>query len=1247
MDQPKPTTNKAKNETPGLSGAPKSPNPGDGPPQVSTAATNTASKPNGTQPDPPTASQSAGDQQTSSATKVAPSTTPADATELAIKKPVATAQEPKSASKPLPGPEVPLVPSNTAQTSTDVKQKDPGDAAKPKVSKTPSGLPEFEHIEQKHLGLRQLVAPPETEDIDADVVFVHGIGAHPYNTWRHKITKTNWLDDKTMLPADLPKSRILFFGYQSAWYGPNAVRQTVNTAADQLLNALMGRLRENCPERPIIFVAHCFGGLIVQRAFHIAHSHRSNFPGLIDAITGLIFLGTPHSGVDGNSSLSTQGDIYRAIVAAQVKTHFETLETMTHNNQMLHGIVQDFNQVLKNEVKVQPHIYSFFEMYASSVGKIAGMGNMPQEFVVTQSSATVYGHGSTGLNANHFNMNTFEDNQDANYDAVCQQIVRMVKLARENQEKRKQEDSRFSQSHSHLPHLAKLPIPIRKDGHFVERADILGLIDRKFHDENGAVVALTGGLGTGKTHVAVEYAYRYCIENPGAHIHWIDASSAEQFEFSYKRIADGLQFRLRDANSPQDVVRDVCHALKKSTDSQWLMVVDGLDDDASLNWIKDGTPNDERTLWDFIPRGRHSTVLVTTREARLARRFAGKPQFVIDVAPLSGKDAAFMILGRKTTDKQKYDQAKELAKKLGGTAGALALPHAYRTKVDGKINLKEYEDMLKLPESQKQDTTGNAVLAWRRLFRVLEKKHRDAANLLCSVGVLDVQSIPKDFFQKADWKLTRTLEVYGMIERSADDRFIRVTGIVRLCLQRYLEEAKEKELVEEKVLDQLSQALKDGDHELDDALLPSILAALRFQPKHSDGKKAAAILHLKVAQYYQQIGRLEVARTHFEKALTPRPTDPQQPPRYFLTAKDVETARQALGNLGLDQKTMPVAVSKKPSSRACFIPNPQELRSELRFLEESSGREHTSTIQKLAELAVLRLAHPSARQPSKTKANNLANTRGLPATTSGSPAPGTLGNNNPSDNGSFSSAPQSEDAPEDDPAVLFERLLESAINTHGPNTMRTANAHYSLAIAYERQEDFPKSEQHFSKAIAIARDRLGPESPECLRMLRALACLYARQGNTQAEQMFALTLQNQIKVLGDTHPETLITRHNVALFLEEAEEWEAAGQELERILGLQGYWLGRDAPETLHTAQSLALNYAARNKRKEAEDLFRATLATQEQVLGETHVDTMTTAERLREFLENAQGDGGKGDKGAKKEDNDKKGVKDGKKGKK
>ncbi|KAK4171315.1 hypothetical protein QBC36DRAFT_199608, partial [Triangularia setosa] len=141
------------------------------------------------------------------------------------------------------------------------------------------------------------------------IVSVHGIAAHPLRIWKHKKTGVHWLKGRSMLPKTLSNARILYFGYQSAWYGPNSVRQTVNRAADQLLNSLVsGQLREpysnvchtwNCPDHPIIFIAHCIGG------FHVAHAQRSNFPGLIDAITGLIFLGTTHSDMDGNSALST------------------------------------------------------------------------------------------------------------------------------------------------------------------------------------------------------------------------------------------------------------------------------------------------------------------------------------------------------------------------------------------------------------------------------------------------------------------------------------------------------------------------------------------------------------------------------------------------------------------------------------------------------------------------------------------------------------------------------------------------------------------------------------------------------------------------------------------------------------------------------------------------------------------------------------------------------------------------------
>lgn len=54
------------------------------------------------------------------------------------------------------------------------------------------------------------------------------------------------------------------FGYESYWFGDNAVKQSVSGIATKLLNALCD-VRSECGFRPIIFVGHCFGGLVIQQ----------------------------------------------------------------------------------------------------------------------------------------------------------------------------------------------------------------------------------------------------------------------------------------------------------------------------------------------------------------------------------------------------------------------------------------------------------------------------------------------------------------------------------------------------------------------------------------------------------------------------------------------------------------------------------------------------------------------------------------------------------------------------------------------------------------------------------------------------------------------------------------------------------------------------------------------------------------------------------------------------------------------
>jgi hypothetical protein len=129
-------------------------------------------------------------------------------------------------------------------------------------------------IESKHIGLRVLVQPEETDEVhiecvpkltkhattsseimEADklnsIVAVHGLAAHPSKTWFHRKTNVNWLSDKEMLPAALPSARIMAFGYESCWYGDDAVKQSVSAVSDKLLAALDDKRKASLQSLPV------------------------------------------------------------------------------------------------------------------------------------------------------------------------------------------------------------------------------------------------------------------------------------------------------------------------------------------------------------------------------------------------------------------------------------------------------------------------------------------------------------------------------------------------------------------------------------------------------------------------------------------------------------------------------------------------------------------------------------------------------------------------------------------------------------------------------------------------------------------------------------------------------------------------------------------------------------------------------------------------------------------------------------
>ena len=152
------------------------------------------------------------------------------------------------------------------------------------------------------LGL-QIVARGD-EPVTADIVFVHGLYGHQIGNWR--LNDVFWPRD--LLAKDLPNARMMSFGYKSS---PSAFLNNLSNSSLLKLAIMflseLGAKREATKEmkRPIIFIGHCLGDLIIKDALCKAYQNQlygDNPAGatILESTKGLVFFGTPHRADIGN-----------------------------------------------------------------------------------------------------------------------------------------------------------------------------------------------------------------------------------------------------------------------------------------------------------------------------------------------------------------------------------------------------------------------------------------------------------------------------------------------------------------------------------------------------------------------------------------------------------------------------------------------------------------------------------------------------------------------------------------------------------------------------------------------------------------------------------------------------------------------------------------------------------------------------------------------------------------------------------
>ncbi|KAK0510326.1 hypothetical protein JMJ35_007720 [Cladonia borealis] len=265
------------------------------------------------------------------------------------------------------------------------------------------------------LGLKVLV---EGSNPCVDIVAVHGLGATPDWAWIRKVedgnkeVHVNWLMDQDMLPAKLPNSRIMTFNYESKWLLA-APKQRRSLCAIQLLTALDNKRKEekDTQHRPLIFIGHSFGGVVIEQSLVSANSHKGSFEHLALSTVGIVFLGTPHRG--------TKAAKWGSVVATSAKAlGFGTEDKSSRD------LLYEFT-LWANRASLT--LICFFEQHRTDYGKRYGV--KWEDLVVDETSACIDGYRKVPLPTDHFKINKFSGPDDPAYNAVYPLVMDMAQKA--------------------------------------------------------------------------------------------------------------------------------------------------------------------------------------------------------------------------------------------------------------------------------------------------------------------------------------------------------------------------------------------------------------------------------------------------------------------------------------------------------------------------------------------------------------------------------------------------------------------------------------------------------------------------------------------------------------------------------------------------------------------------------------------------------------------------------------------------
>ncbi|RFN43712.1 tetratricopeptide-like helical domain, partial [Fusarium flagelliforme] len=971
---------------------------------------------------------------------------------------------------------------------------------------------------------------PIVEQLSCSIVAVHGLNGHREKSWTAE-NGIHWL--RNLLPNDVPRARILSWGYDANTHAASGTSSLLlyDHARTLVSDLTRKRMLTKCSQRPIIFIAHSLGGIVVKSA--LIHSDAARQGALLEqrsiklSTYGILFMGTPHQGGNGVQL----GRILANVASVFVATDDRLFKHLERDSEWLLQQLGQYGPISGEFVTKFA-----YEEYPTSVA----LGK--KILVVPRASAVVPGQADAEpivIHADHKNMVKFHSGQDVSYITVSEHIQIMMVGAEAVIRSRWEAESKADDARGNgMPFsLAFSLSEVNEVNQFVGRQEeLVKMQDILTTSPNRNMVVIHGLGGIGKTQLTIAF-----IKQNHTHysaVFWMNATDEETLKQSFLKVAERI---LREHPYVAYLERAVAHQdmdetskavkrwLSERSNNRWLIIYDNYDhprlggnagmdayihdaESQSTNrrnsWQNDGIILKAFDIRPFFPESHHGAIIVTTRSSIV------KFGQTIRLSKLKRIEDCLQII-ESTSNRERLGEdpaSVQLARKLDGLPLALSTAGAYLDQIS--MACEEYLELYQKSWYSLQRTSPQLLSyedramysTWNISYLNIEKQNKSSAMLLKLWAYFDHDDLWYDLLCGAGelaplWlraltdKLTfmesiRLLCDHGLVEANSSTNEngtglpgYSVHGCVHAWMINVLHEQTDMDMVQLAVrcVASLVPSQEDGEYwRVQQRLLQHADRCLELMTEGGEVQNSELWAYGVFGGLYADQGRLDKAEAMYERAL--QGYEKTWGPEHTSTLDTVN-------NLGLLYKSQ----GRLDKAEAMY-------ERALQGYEKSLGPEHTSTLDTVNNLGLLY-----------------------------------------SDQGRLDKA-----------EAMYERALQGDEKALGPEHTSTLNTVNNLGLLYSDQGRLDKAEAMYERALQGREKALGLEHTSTLDTVNNLGILYADQGQQEkAEAMYERALQGYEKALGPEHTSTLDTVNNLGILYADQGQLDKAEAMYERAL--QGY----------------------------------------------------------------------------------------------